>query len=81
MATQAWSGLESLTALPNNPVLRLISSDIPPLSWFVGNSPPPLLNLLLGETVQYTTYEGMPVVQITPPTPRASMWSPCMAAR
>lgn len=69
MATQAWSGLESLTALPNNPLLRLISSDIPPLSWLVGNSPPPLLNLLLGETVHYTTYEGMPVVQITPAHP------------
>ncbi|ODQ99726.1 lipase [Mycobacterium intermedium] len=69
LASQAWSGLESLTALPNNPLLRLISSDIPPLSWLVGNSPPPLLNLLLGETVQYTTYEGMRVVQITPAHP------------
>src|SRR5262249_6160837 len=34
-----------------------------------GNSPPKLLPLLLGETVQQTTHEGMPVVQITPAHP------------
>ncbi|SON62739.1 Triacylglycerol lipase [Mycobacterium simulans] len=63
------SGLETQIALPNSPLLQLLASDIPPLSWFIGNSPPPLLNLLLGETVQYTTYNGMRVVQITPANP------------
>lgn len=31
--------------------------------------PPPLLNSLLGQTVQYTTYDGMSVVEITPAHP------------
>src|SRR5258707_3841422 len=65
----ALSGLETQLAVPNNPLLQLLASDIPPLSWFLGNSPPPLLNLLLGETVQYTSYNGMSVVQITPAHP------------
>jgi triacylglycerol lipase len=65
----ALSGLETAITSPSNPLLQLLASDIPPLSWFVGNSPPPLLNLLLGETVQYTTYNGMSVVQITPAHP------------
>ncbi len=56
-------------AEPGNPLLSLIASDVPPLSWFIGNSPPPLLNLLLGQTVRYTTYDGMSVVQITPAYP------------
>ncbi|ORW06354.1 hypothetical protein AWC15_22155 [Mycobacterium lacus] len=63
------SGLETQLAVPGNPLLTLIASDVPPLSWFIGNSPPPLLNLLLGETVQYTTSNGMSVVQITPAHP------------
>ncbi|ARG59318.1 hypothetical protein B1T43_06445 [Mycobacterium kansasii] len=63
------SGLETQLAVPGNPLLALFASDIPPLSWFLGNSPPPFLNLLLGETVQYTTYNGMSVVQITPANP------------
>ncbi|ORW06356.1 triacylglycerol lipase LipY [Mycobacterium lacus] len=62
-------GLETQLALPNNPLLQLLASDIPPLSWIIGNSPPPFLNLLLGETIQYTTYNGMSVVQITPAHP------------
>lgn len=65
----ALSGLETQLAVPGNPLLALFASDIPPLSWFLGNSPPPFLNLLLGETVQYTTYNGMSVVQITPAHP------------
>jgi triacylglycerol lipase len=65
----ALSGLETAISMPNNPLLQLLASDIPPLSWFIGNSPPPLLNLLLGETVQYTSYNGMSVVQITPAHP------------
>lgn len=61
------SGLETYLAAPGNPLLALVASDIPPLSWFIGNSPPPFLNLLLGETVSYTsTPEGMSVVHITP---------------
>ncbi|ORB87772.1 lipase [Mycobacterium kansasii] len=63
------SGLASLTSIPGNPLLMLLASDIPPLSWVLGNSPPPLLNLLLGQSVQYTTYQGMSVVQITPAAP------------
>ncbi|OBI80180.1 PE domain-containing protein [Mycobacterium asiaticum] len=65
------SGLDGYIATPGNPVLQLLASDIPPLSWFLGNSPPPLLNLLLGETVSYSTYSSptggtMSVVHITP---------------
>ncbi|WP_204808048.1 PE domain-containing protein [Mycobacterium riyadhense] len=63
------SGLETQLAVPSNPLLQLIASDVPPISWFIGNSPPPLLNLLLGQTVQYTTSNGMSVVQITPAQP------------
>ncbi|OBK13630.1 PE domain-containing protein [Mycobacterium asiaticum] len=48
---------------------KLVSGDLPPLSWLAGNEPPPLLNLLLGQTVQYSTYDGMRVVQITPAHP------------
>ncbi|MHA7648911.1 triacylglycerol lipase LipY [Mycobacterium sp. ML4] len=63
------TGLTSLTSVQGSPLLALLASDLPPLSWFLGNSPPPLLNLLLGQTVQYTSYEGMSVVQITPAHP------------
>lgn len=63
------SGLETQISAPGSPLLALFASDIPPLSWFLGNSPPPFLNLLLGETVQYTSYNGMSVVQITPAHP------------
>ena len=48
------SGLETQLAVPGSPLLSLFASDIPPLSWFIGNSPPPFLNLLLGETVPRT---------------------------
>jgi triacylglycerol lipase len=61
--------LNSLFADPGSPLLALFASDIPPLSWFAGNSPPRLLPLLLGETVQHNTYNGMSVVQITPAHP------------
>jgi triacylglycerol lipase len=63
------NGVGSLISSPSSPLLALFASDIPPLSWAIGNSPPPLLNLLLGETVQYTSYQGMSVVQITPAHP------------
>ena len=68
------SGLDTYIATPGNPILQLLASDVPPLSWFLGNSPPPLLNLLLGETVSYSTYDNptggtMSVVHITPANP------------
>lgn len=63
------SGLETQITAPNSPLLALFASNVPPISWFIGNSPPPFLNWLLGETVQYTTYNGMSVVQITPAHP------------
>jgi len=76
---QVVAGFESFLASPGAPVMEaliawppfraLFASEIPPLSWFLGNSPPPGLNALLGETVQYTNYQGMNVVQITPAHP------------
>lgn len=63
------SGLETQIASPSNPLLQLLTGDIPVLDLVIGNKPPELLTLLLGETVQYTTYEGMRVVQITPAHP------------
>jgi triacylglycerol lipase len=65
----ALSGLESQISQPNSPLLQLFTGDIPGLSLFIGNSPPKFLPFLLGETVQHTTYNGMPVVQITPAHP------------
>lgn len=63
----ALTGLESIIASPSHPLLQLLASDIPPLSWFIGNSPPPFLNLLLGQTVSYySTTDGLNIVQITP---------------
>ncbi|MGO9926342.1 MAG: PPE family protein [Mycobacterium sp.] len=64
-----FSGLETQLGAPGSPVLSLFAGDIPPLSLFIGNSPPKLLTLLLGETVQHTTFDGMSVVQITPAHP------------
>lgn len=63
------AGFASLTSVQGSPLLALLASDAPPLSWFLGNSPPPLLNALLGQTVQFTSYDGMKVVQITPAHP------------
>jgi triacylglycerol lipase len=54
---------------PNSPLLALLASDKPPVSLVLGNSPPKILPLLLGETVQHTTFDGMSVVQITPAHP------------
>ncbi|CAM3078080.1 lipase [Mycobacterium intermedium] len=65
----ALSGLETGISMPNNPLLQLLASDVPPLSWFIGNSPPPFLNLRLGETVQFYSSDGMRIVQITPMNP------------
>ncbi|MCW2662686.1 MAG: hypothetical protein JWP83_3838 [Mycobacterium sp.] len=65
----AFSGLEPMIENPSSPLLSLLTSDTPLLGIFIGNSPPKLLPLLLGETVQHTTYNGMQVVQITPAHP------------
>ncbi|OBI87505.1 lipase [Mycobacterium sp. 1245805.9] len=62
-------GFDVLFADPNSPLLALLTGDNP-LTGIVGtNNPPRLLTLLLGESVQHTTYNGMPVVQITPAHP------------
>jgi triacylglycerol lipase len=63
------SGLETLIEVPSSPLLSLFTGNDPLLGPFIGNSPPQLLPLLLGETVQHTTYNGMSVVQITPAHP------------
>jgi triacylglycerol lipase len=52
---------------PGSPLLSLLASNA--LSPIISNNPPKLLTLLLGETVQHTTYDGMSVVQITPAHP------------
>ena len=61
--------IDNQLVTPNSPLLALFNSDIPPLSLLAGNSPPKFLPLLLGETVQHTTFDGMSVVQITPAHP------------
>jgi triacylglycerol lipase len=61
------SGIADQLAVPGSPTLTLLSSRI--LSPILDNSPPKFLPLLLGETVQHTTYDGMNVVQITPAHP------------
>lgn len=65
----ALSGIEPLLSQPNSPLLALFDSNLPVLSLFISNTPPKFLPLLLGETVQQSTFEGMPVVQITPAHP------------
>ena len=56
---------------PGSPLSSLFAnaSNIPGLSLAFPNSPPKLVSLLLGETVQHNTYDGMDVVQITPSHP------------
>jgi acetyl esterase/lipase len=61
--------IDSQLVMPGSPLLALLASNAPGLSLLVGNSPPKFLTLLLGETVQHTTFDGMPVVQITPAHP------------
>ncbi len=58
-----------LLADPRSPLLALFTGDNPLLRAGISNTPPRLLTLLLGETVQQTTYNGMNVVQITPAHP------------
>jgi triacylglycerol lipase len=61
--------LNFLTSSPGSPLLALFTGNNPLLEPFISNTPPQLLPLLLGETVQQTTYNGMSVVQITPAHP------------
>jgi triacylglycerol lipase len=61
--------LNFLISNPNSPLLAQLTGNNPLLGLAIGNTPPKLLPLLLGETVQQTTYDGMSVVQITPPHP------------
>jgi triacylglycerol lipase len=65
----SFSGLETQVATPNSPLLSLFTGNNPLLGLFIGNTPPQLLPLLLGETIQHTTFDGMSVVQITPAHP------------
>lgn len=53
----------------NSPLLSLLTGNNPLFGLFIGNSPPQLLPLLLGETIQHTTFDGMSVIQITPAHP------------
>jgi len=63
------SGIENQLGQPGSPLLALFASNIPPISLFIGNTPPKFLPFLFGETVQHTTFDGMSVVQITPAHP------------
>jgi triacylglycerol lipase len=65
----ALSGLQTQISVANSPLLSLFTGDNPLLSPFLSNDPPLPLTLLLGESVQHTTYNGMTVVQITPAHP------------
>jgi triacylglycerol lipase len=62
-ATGFWNQFGTL----GSPVQNLFSSGL--LSPIFSNTPPKLLTALLGETVTQSTYQGMPVVQITPAHP------------
>src|SRR5437763_12124345 len=52
----AFSGLDTMIENPSSPPLSLLTGDTPLLGIFVGDSPPMMLPLLLGETVQHTPY-------------------------
>ncbi len=61
--------LNFLLTAPSSPLLAQFTGNNPLFGLFLSNTPPKLLPLLLGETVQHTTYDGMSVVQITPAHP------------
>ena len=61
--------IDNQLANPSSPLLALFASNVPPISLFIGNTPPKFLPFLFGETVQHTTFDGMSVVQITPAHP------------
>jgi triacylglycerol lipase len=62
-------GFEAQLLAPNSPFLQLFTGDNPLLGIGISNTPPRLLPLLLGETVQHTTINGMSVVRIIPAHP------------
>jgi triacylglycerol lipase len=68
----AFSGLENQISAPNSPFLQVFTGNNPLLGIGISNTPPRLLPLLLGETVQHNTYNGMSVVQITPAHPNGN---------
>jgi triacylglycerol lipase len=65
-----FSGIYNQWGMPGSVFNRVVASGL--LSPILGDSPPKLLPLLFGETVQHTTYDGMPVVQITPAHPNGN---------
>jgi triacylglycerol lipase len=65
----SWTGIYNQLGMPDSPLLALFAGNMPPLKLFIGNTPPKFFPLLFGETVQQTTFDGMPVVQITPAHP------------
>ena len=69
LPTTVATGFNSLLSSPSSPLLAQLTGDNPLLSIGISNSPPRLLTWLLGETVQYSTFDGMRVVQITPAHP------------
>ncbi|WP_310784511.1 PE domain-containing protein [Mycobacterium sp. Z3061] len=62
-----FSGIWDQMGRLGSPVQNLFVSGL--LSPLFSDSPPLLLTSLLGQRVQYTTYDGMRVVQITPASP------------
>ncbi len=69
LATGFGNELNFLLTVPSSPLLAQFTGNNPLFGLFLSNTPPKLLPLLLGETVQHTTYDGMSVVQITPSHP------------
>jgi len=69
VATGFGNELNFLLTAPSSPLLAQFTGNNPLFGLFLSNTPPKLLPLLLGETVQHTTYDGMSVVQITPAHP------------
>jgi triacylglycerol lipase len=69
LATGFGNELNFLLTAPSSPLLAQFTGNNPLFGLFLSNTPPRLLPLLLGETVQHTTYDGMSVVQIAPAHP------------
>ena len=69
LATGFGNEINFLLTAPSSPLLAQFTGNNPLFGLFLSNTPPKLLPLLLGETVQHTTYDGMSVVQITPAHP------------
>ncbi|MFV0494609.1 PE domain-containing protein [Mycobacterium sp.] len=63
------AGAAALGAADAGAVSEFFDGYHPPLGWLTGNSPPPLLNWVLGQTVEYGISNEMHVVRITPASP------------